>query len=150
MRHIDHRSVRRVSVNTKQEEEGWVLLQGNEAVVEGAPSRPSGTLRHTLRRAGLHRKTRVVGPEQSCGKEAVLAYEIMGSSLGRSLLRIQLFTGRSHQIRAQLADMGHPIIGDKKYGSRAKLWSGIGLFWKSRNGYEGNWPGFGNSATIRA
>lgn len=50
------------------------------------------------------------------GKEAVLAYEVVSSNEKYSLLKINLETGKFHQIRAQLSHAGFPIIGDVKYG----------------------------------
>jgi len=57
-------------------------------------------------------------PTSDKDKKAELAYENLGSRSGYSLLKITLGTGRSHQIRVQLAAMGYPILGDPKYGNR--------------------------------
>ena len=58
-----------------------------------------------------------VVPEGTPGaKEAVLRYACVGRAEGLSLLRVRLFTGRSHQIRVQLAHSGMPIWGDARYG----------------------------------
>lgn len=54
----------------------------------------------------------------SVGKRAVLAYRRLGFQNGISLLEIDLKTGRHHQIRVQLANLGFPILGDNKYGSQ--------------------------------
>ena len=61
-------------------------------------------------------------------KDAHLAWQKAGEADGLSLIRVKLFTGRSHQIRVQLASRGMPLLGDGKYGSRVKgctpaLWS---------------------------
>lgn len=63
------------------------------------------------------RKARLTGS----GKEARLKYEVIASGLGKTLLKIDLGTGRFHQIRAVFASLGYPIEGDIKYGSRTRL-----------------------------
>ena len=55
------------------------------------------------------------------GEEAVLDYETIKPGKKNSLIKINLITGRFHQIRIQMASRGHPIIGDKKYGSDISL-----------------------------
>lgn len=92
------------------------------ALVEGALKKKSGTLEHLLLH-GDHRA--LVHPD---GKKSVLHYEVIEEGNNSSLLRIQLITGRYHQIRAQLAHIGHPIIGDSKYGSHVPFQHGICLF----------------------
>ena len=54
------------------------------------------------------------------GKKAVLRYKCLGKGKATSLVEIELETGRYHQIRAQFAAIGHPIVGDQKYGSKTK------------------------------
>jgi 23S rRNA pseudouridine1911/1915/1917 synthase len=98
-----------------------------EAIVEGVPAPPTGVLEHRLRRAGYHRKTQKVYTPEARGREAELRYECIATGRGFCLLKVQPKTGRPHQIRAQLALIGHPIIGDKKYGSTLRISSGIGL-----------------------
>lgn len=103
------------------------IAKSYEAIVEGVPAPSAGVLRHRLRRAGYHRKTATVDSNKTYGREAELRYECIGTERGYSLLSVQPKTGRSHQIRAQLALIGHPIIGDKKYGSTHRMPSGIAL-----------------------
>ena len=62
--------------------------------------------------------TVITAPDDPRGKYAELSYTTIETSRGASLVEIVLKTGRHHQIRAQLAAMGHPILGDRKYGSR--------------------------------
>jgi 23S rRNA pseudouridine955/2504/2580 synthase len=51
--------------------------------------------------------------------DIVTDYRVLKEFPDRSLLEVQLITGRTHQIRAQFAHIGHPILGDPKYGDRA-------------------------------
>jgi 23S rRNA pseudouridine1911/1915/1917 synthase len=55
------------------------------------------------------------------GQRAELRYRTLETRGGRALLEIELVTGRKHQIRAQLAGLGHPLVGDALYGSRTSL-----------------------------
>ena len=54
-------------------------------------------------------------------KHSILTYEVIDTFENKSLIEITLSTGRFHQIRAQMAFIGHPIIGDKKYGAPYSL-----------------------------
>ncbi|MGM9971008.1 MAG: RluA family pseudouridine synthase [Anaeroplasmataceae bacterium] len=54
-------------------------------------------------------------------KEALLGYKVLDSINNLSLVRIKLITGRFHQIRCQFSNMGHPLYGDLKYGSKNNL-----------------------------
>ncbi|NGX39582.1 MAG: Ribosomal large subunit pseudouridine synthase C [Chlamydiae bacterium] len=83
------------------------------AIVEGKLE-GSGRLKHTLLH-GDHRA--IVDPS---GKEALLDYRVLETGEDQTLVEIELLTGRYHQIRAQFAAIGHPIVGDQKYGSRSK------------------------------
>ena len=56
-------------------------------------------------------------PVDNGGKLAVTHYEVVASSNGYSLVECELETGRKNQIRVHMADLGHPIVGDHKYGS---------------------------------
>ncbi len=83
------------------------------AVVIGKPAPPSGTLEHHLTKDESSRQS-VIDTE---GDVAILHYETVKSGSKNSLLRIQLETGSFHQIRVQLSEIGHPIVGDMKYGA---------------------------------
>ena len=79
------------------------------AVVHGAPSPLQGTYRDLLRRDPNERKTYVTDKMAKGVQEAVLDYEVLGTRAGLSLVRIYLQTGRTHQIRAQMAAAGCPL-----------------------------------------
>ena len=86
------------------------------AVLHGVPHAPAGTLTDLLLRSREERKTYVVDTPQKDAQEAVLDYQVLGTVQGLSLVRIQLHTGRTHQIRVQFSSRGLPLVGDKKYG----------------------------------
>lgn len=88
------------------------------AVVEKPPTQKKGTLRDFLKKNEKQNKSYVVGEDESGAKLAVLHYEWLLSSDRYHLIEVQLETGRHHQIRAQLANMGCIIKGDLKYGAR--------------------------------
>jgi tRNA pseudouridine32 synthase / 23S rRNA pseudouridine746 synthase len=64
-------------------------------------------------------------------KKAITHYEVLESSFGRSLLKIHIETGRLHQIRRHLYHIGHPVLGDPKYGRGNKNKEGLRLLAKS-------------------
>ena len=74
-----------------------------------------------------HRRMHIVGKDLPDAKEARLSYRRLSAVRGDSLLEVRLGTGRKHQIRLQFAHRGHPILGDRKYGSRRPWPSGIAL-----------------------
>ncbi len=88
------------------------------AIVVEAPESPSGTLEHFLTRNTKQNKSYVHKKEVPNSKWARLHYKLLASSDHYHLLEIVLETGRHHQIRAQLADIGCVIKGDRKYGAR--------------------------------
>lgn len=88
------------------------------ALVEGKPEKESATLENMLISDGRLNKTFVARPGQKDAKRAVLSYETVKTGVRYTLLRVNLLTGRKHQIRAQLSSTGHPIKGDLKYGAR--------------------------------
>jgi tRNA pseudouridine32 synthase/23S rRNA pseudouridine746 synthase len=67
------------------------------------------------------------------GKEAITHFEVLGNGNGRSLLLINIDTGRLHQIRRHLDIIGYPVMGDPKYGKGNKNREGLQLLAKSLN-----------------
>jgi len=92
------------------------------AVVQGRPDQAKGRLVHHLERSG--RLSRPVQAGSLHGRTAALSYQVLESGPSGSLLTIHLETGRRHQIRAQLAAIGCPILGDRAYGSDRSLADG--------------------------
>jgi 23S rRNA pseudouridine1911/1915/1917 synthase len=104
------------------------------AVVEGLVKDASGTLRDTLRedrslrvRTGEDRASRPDrrpadhrrrGGRRGAAREAITRYRVIEHGGQTTFLELRLETGRRGQIRAQLAALGHPIVGDVRYGSR--------------------------------
>ena len=85
------------------------------AVTDGVPEAGKGQLTDYLLRDGRTNTSAVVESSTPGAKRAELSYEILEQKNGRAVLRIHLGTGRHHQIRAQLAHAGMPIVGDRKY-----------------------------------
>ena len=84
------------------------------AVVHGEPEE-AGTLKDLLMRNKPERKTYVVTEPAKGVQEAILHYQTLARKEGMSRVRIQLETGRTHQIRAQFSSRGLPLVGDRKY-----------------------------------
>jgi 23S rRNA pseudouridine1911/1915/1917 synthase len=83
------------------------------AVVEGAPAKAEGTIRDNLVESKSLRMHRVARG----GEPAITHYRVLRTWRGRSLVELTLETGRKNQIRVQMAGLGHPIVGDRKYGA---------------------------------
>jgi len=88
------------------------------AVTEARPKQLQGTLENWLKKNEDSNKSFVVDKHVKGAKHAVLDYECIGESQRYSLIRIQLHTGRHHQIRVQLSHIACPIKGDIKYGAK--------------------------------
>ena len=86
------------------------------ALVEGIPEPASGTVESYLEE---NRARRVYSTKHGEGRPAKTGYRTLRAGDGHALLEIELFTGKKNQIRVHLADIGHPVSGDKKYGAKA-------------------------------
>jgi len=109
------------------------ILQGNwkkvekryYAVVEGTPSKKEGRIESCLSET---KSLKVYSDHHSGrGKHAQTHFRVITQNRLYALLDILLETGRKHQIRVHLADIGHPVVGDKKYGARTDPFSRLGL-----------------------
>jgi 23S rRNA pseudouridine1911/1915/1917 synthase len=85
------------------------------AVVEGVIANGQGTLRNNL----IETRSLMVRCVDQGGELAITHYRLIGSQGDKSLIELTLETGRKHQIRVQVAAIGHPVIGDRKYGVRS-------------------------------
>lgn len=97
------------------------------AVIHGSPEE-EGELRDLLLRNKQERKTYVVQEPGKDVQEAILSFQILNRTEDMTRVRIQLQTGRTHQIRVQFSNRGWPLAGDRKYGipdeaSEIALWS---------------------------
>ena len=97
------------------------------AIVAGRVNPGRGTLHDHVRKDERHRRMHIASPQTPGSKEARLSYRTLCTLDDKTLLEVKLETGRKHQIRVQMAHRGHPIVGDRKYGSRQRFEPGIAL-----------------------
>ncbi len=92
------------------------------AVVDGKFEKQTGILEDYLYKDERNNISKVVNKEKKNAKLAKLEYEVVkyNEVKNLSLVKINLYTGRHHQIRVQLANFNHSIFGDQKYGTRGK------------------------------
>ena len=98
------------------------------AVIHGTPEEDAAELQDLLLRNKQERKTYLVTESGKDVQEARLSYQVLNRAQDLTRVRIQLHTGRTHQIRAQFSGRGWPLVGDRKYGipdeaEEIALWS---------------------------
>jgi len=86
-------------------------------IVHGKMKYRDGTLRHFLMKKPEQKKVTVLRKNEPGSKEAITYYQAIDEENGLTLCECLLGTGRTHQIRAQFAAIGHPLLGDNQYGS---------------------------------
>jgi 23S rRNA pseudouridine1911/1915/1917 synthase len=101
------------------------------AVVEGEVQRSAGSLEDWLYRDREAGRVEVVEPRTEGARQALLHYQKLRSHGGLTFLEVRPQTGRTHQLRVQLAHHGHPICGDARYGAVHTFAPGIGLHARS-------------------
>ena len=92
-----------------------VLERKYVAVVEGNVENDEGVIRSYLGETSAHEVFSTQDPQQ--GKLAVTRYKVLARGQGRSLVEYSLDTGRKNQIRVHSRELGHPIVGDRRYGA---------------------------------
>lgn len=91
------------------------------AIVEGNLNQQKGSLIHYLFKDRSKNQVFVVDANHPEGKKAILHYELLATKSNLSLVKVELETGRSHQIRVQFKAIGHPLFGDQKYGDQRTI-----------------------------
>jgi len=107
-------------------QKNWIeFTKEYSAVVEGRPAKSSGTRMSYL---GENKMLQITsGPKRPGARKSITHYEIIRSGKKYSLLSVKLGSGRRHQIRVHLADLGCPITGDKNYGAKTNPLKRIAL-----------------------
>lgn len=95
------------------------------ALVEGEVRKQEGTISSWLKETKTLKM--YSSPHPNDGQHAITHYKVLQTTRGFSLLEVWLETGRKNQIRVHMQDIGHPIVGDKKYGSKSNPIGRLGL-----------------------
>jgi RluA family pseudouridine synthase len=118
------------------------------AIVSTPPPHAEGELKHWLIKDEEGKQARIYDARTQLSVEVKLTYKTLQEKNGKTLLEIDLLTGKYHQIRAQLAHIGSPVIGDEKYGSTDKYTDGALALHASRLSFKH--PIDGNTMTVEA
>lgn len=110
----NQRAARRIS----EQFEGRLVEKTYHALVGGHVAEDSGTWTDYLKKVEGEPRTEVVDKLDPDGRIAVLHFQVLRRLSAATLLEIRLETGRTHQIRVQCSQHGHPLLGDQLYGSR--------------------------------
>jgi 23S rRNA pseudouridine1911/1915/1917 synthase len=86
------------------------------ALVLGVPTRREGTISLPIGRDPVHRQRMATRAPR--GREARTSYAVVEALDGAALVRVQIHTGRTHQIRVHFSSLGHPVAGDATYGGK--------------------------------
>lgn len=92
------------------------VVKRYKAVVSGLFELKEGSLENYILKDSKTNTVKVFDRPAPDAKKARLDYKVLAEDKGMSLIEVELETGRSHQIRAQMAHSGHPLLGDRKYG----------------------------------
>jgi 23S rRNA pseudouridine1911/1915/1917 synthase len=95
------------------------------ALVEGKVKKPEGTISTWLKESKTMKM--YSSPYPNDGQHAVTHYRTIQGNASYTLLEVELETGRKNQIRAHMEEIGHPVVGDKKYGARSSPIGRMGL-----------------------
>jgi len=98
------------------------------AITNGIVKVKTQTLVNYVKKNEKENIVKIVPMGEKDAKKAELVYNFLDSQDDESLLEVKILTGRSHQIRLQLANIGHPIVGDVKYGKQKGRTQNLGLW----------------------